>query len=93
MIVQTKESWSDVIAAMHSGNVFECDGDVFDYFLGVLPPQYMGRDVRVPDKNVGENEVGVVRAAFGFAEGPEKIVAFWVWNGRYFGCQTDEIGR
>lgn len=37
----TKDNWIDAIAAMHSGQEIEIDSDIFDYFLGVLPPVYM----------------------------------------------------
>jgi trehalose utilization protein len=44
----------------------------------------MGRDIKLPN---GE----MVRANFGFAEGAEEIVVFWMRGGRYFGCRTNEI--
>lgn len=80
----TKENWSELIKAMGSGEIFETDVEGFDYFLEVLPPVYMGKVVTLPN---GEK----VKAAFGFAEGAEEIVAFWKKGGRYFGCRTTQI--
>lgn len=80
----TKENWSELIKAMHSGEIFETDVDGFDYFLEVLPPVYMSKVVTLPN---GEK----VKATFGFAEGAEPIVAFWSKGGRYYGCKTNQI--
>lgn len=61
--------WALTIEAMYSGEVIEISEDVFSYFLGVLPPVYMGRVMVIG----GERR----RVAFGFAEGYEPITAFW----------------
>ena len=37
------EKWKEFIAAMRSGNEFEVDEEMFHYWLGVLPPVFMGR--------------------------------------------------
>ncbi len=80
------DAWGEFINAMHSGAVFECDEEMYDYWLDVLPPVYMGRLVTLPN---GQR----VRADFGFAEGIERITAFWRSEGRCFGCQTTQLNK
>ncbi len=81
----SREQWDAFINEMRSGRIFECDQEMFDYWLGVLPPIHMNYIARLPN---GKE----VYAQFGFAEGEENVVAFWQGQGgRYFGCQTFEI--
>lgn len=82
--VYTCDTWKDTIAAMHSGEKIEIDEGVFDYFLEVLPPVYMGRTVALP---CGETRC----VSFGFAEGYEPVTAFWSTKGRYYCQRTAEI--
>ncbi len=89
-IVYTKDNWGGLMEAMHSGQKIEIDEEVFDYWLEVLPPVYMGKRVTLPG---GE----VVHATFGFAEGAEQVTAFWTngprhqeGNPRRFFCQRTE---
>jgi hypothetical protein len=100
-------AWDEFIKAMHSGQVFECDEEMYYYWLEVLPPAYMGKNVVLPD---GQK----VRAHFGFAEGADYITAFWMIGSerlverpeggvlcsihraaspesRFFGCRTNEM--
>ena len=71
--VYTKEhDWSEFINVMHSGNTLEVDTEIFDYFLGVLPPIFMSKTIK------GQYY------SFGFAEGEETITGFWQENGRSF---------
>lgn len=63
-------AWSEFIQAMHSGQPFECDEDMFYYWLEVLPPVYMGKRILCAD--------GVERLYhFAFAEGAEPLTVFW----------------
>ena len=63
--VYTKANdWPEFIQAMHSGDTLEVDSEIFDYFLEVLPPIFMGRTIN------GQ------RYSFGFAEGAETVVGF-----------------
>lgn len=62
--------WDALIHDMDSGKLVEINEAVFDYFLGVLPPVYMNRDVTLPGGRM-------VRASFGFAEGRDYVTAFW----------------
>lgn len=71
--IYTTENWQEMIAAMHSGEAIEISEDVFDYFLEVLPPVYMGAR-RIVGNGAGRRER---RVSFGFAEGAEPITAFW----------------
>lgn len=81
---KTPGAWKEFIEAMRSGEIFECDQEMWYYWLEVLPPPYMGYHATLPDGSVK-------RASFGQAEGAERVVAFWSEGGRYFGCQTEEI--
>ena len=59
--------------------------ELFNYFLGVLPPIYMNRNVELVD---GDKTL----ASFGFAEGWERITAFWrTADGWYLAQHTTEI--
>lgn len=82
--VYTCEDWAETIKAMHSGEAIEVGEDVFDYFLEVLPPVYMGAR-RIVGNGADRRERRVV---FGFAEGAENITAFWMTGGGY-----DDPGR
>jgi len=64
-------AWDEFIAAMRSGEQFECDEEMYYYWLEVLPPKYLKNPVTWPD---GQS----VRSHFGFAEGADYIVAFWM---------------
>jgi len=75
---------AEFIEAMDSYMPFETDEESWDYFLEVLPPVHMGRNVKLPN---GE----MVRAWFGFAEGAEEITVFWKADGRYLACRTRTI--
>lgn len=56
--------------ALESDHTLEITQGTFDYFLNVLPPVYMGRSIVLD----GHSR----HVAFGFAEGCERITAFWV---------------
>lgn len=81
----TPDAWNQFLAARDAGGVVEIDQGIFNYFLDVLPPVYMGRIV----------EVGGVmrRVSFGFAEGAETITAFWKEGGRFFCQRTKDMNR
>lgn len=81
---KTPGAWAEFIAAMHSAEPFECDDEMYYYWLEVLPPVYMGRTVKLAN---GETR----RVHFGFAEGADVITAFWQQGDRYFGCRTNDI--
>lgn len=86
----TKDNWAATITAMHSGEVIEVDSEVFDYFLGVLPPVYMNRRMDIG----GQSRM----VMFGFAEGTEPITAFWFTHSdghpiRYWAQRTKEMNR
>jgi hypothetical protein len=81
----TPGAWQEFLAAMHSGDVFECDEEMYFYYLEVLPPVWMNRRMEVP----GHGSV----STFGFAEGQEPITAFWRKGGRFFGQRTAIISE
>jgi hypothetical protein len=75
--ILTKSNWQETIEGMDSKAVRECDEEVFDYFLEVLPPVFMNKKFKFTD--------GLeVRASFGFAEGYEPITVFWREGKKYF---------
>lgn len=80
----TPGAWDEFIKAMHSKEIFECDEEMFNYWLGVLPPVHMARNVVLPN---GKE----VRASFGFAEGAEEVTVFWRFAERFFGCRTSTV--
>jgi hypothetical protein len=83
---RTAGAWDAFIKAMDSGEQFECDEGMYDYWLGVLPPRFMGKYVSWPD---GQQ----VLAGFGFAEGADYITAFWKVGERFFGRRTNIMAR
>ena len=100
-------SVSEFLKALCSGETFECDDEMYSYWLEVLPPIHMGKLVQLPN---GET----VNADFGFAEGAEEITVFWSTGklgvvekpeggivcslhlagdagSRFFGCRTNRM--
>jgi hypothetical protein len=74
-------AWKEFIAVMRSGQVFECDEQMYFYWLEVMPPVWLNRSVEVQ----GHGTV----STFGFAEGAEPVVIFWHEADRFFGQQTN----
>ncbi len=86
--VWTKKNWEgggDFITAMRSGEVIEIDAEMYDYWLGVLPPVQMGGTLLMPPTGQPRE------VAFGFAEGWERIVGFWHEDFRRFYCQQSIV--
>ena len=81
--VYTRDNWTQTIEAMHSGEPIEVDEEIFDYFLEVLPPVYMGRNMEIGGKRR--------RVAYGFAEGYEPVTAFWSEGERFYCQRTAEM--
>jgi hypothetical protein len=67
----TREAWDEFMQAMHSGEQFECDAEMYYYWLEVLPPRYFKEPVTWPDGQT-------VKPKFGFVEGADYITAFWM---------------
>jgi hypothetical protein len=64
--------------------VEEIDEETWYYFLGVLPPVYMNRDLIIDGKPI--------HASFGFAEGAEPVTAFWSEaGGKYYRQLTNQM--
>jgi hypothetical protein len=80
-----RDEWEAFIEAMNSGEQFECDEAMYDYWLGVLPPV----DMRVT--HTFEDGQTIYCADFAFAEGCEPITLFWSKGGRYYGRQTSLV--
>ena len=92
----SREEWTEFIKVMHSGEIFEADEEMAYYWLEVLPPVFMGRDILFLPGHEGHP----MRVWFGFAEGAEPITVFWrnLYKNphekaeyRYFGQRTNKI--
>lgn len=82
-MVYTRQQWSEFLAERDSGREVEVDEDLFNYFLEVLPLVGMPWNAIFQD---GTKR----RCAYGFAEGYEKITAFYTkrdLNGLYYFCR------
>lgn len=75
----------DTNAAFHAevakGGKVEVDEGLFDYYLDVLPPRFMGRTVTLADGSTRH-------VLFGFGEGGDPTIAFWKEGGRHFAQRT-----
>lgn len=69
-MIYTRENWEPLMKALNEGQRCQINDEIFDYFLDVLPPKFMGQVVELVD---GER----IRASFGFAEGAMQVIAFW----------------
>lgn len=76
------DNWAETIEGINSGKKVQVSPDVFDYFLEVLPPIFMGKMVEFKDGTK-------VLASFGFAEGAEKVKVFWMEGQDYYCRQSD----
>jgi hypothetical protein len=85
--------WGEFIAAMRSGEPVEIDEEMWDYWLEILPPVFMGRSINLARHPQVVGSFRQVHAVFGFAEGEEPVVAFWKVNGRRYCCQTPTINK
>jgi hypothetical protein len=77
----TNANWKEFIAALTTGERCQIDSEIFEYFLGVLPPRWMGKTVKVG----GE----WIHCDFGTGEGMEATTAFWQKGDQYF-CQEED---
>ena len=59
--------------------------EVFDYFLGVLPPVTMGKTIKLNGK--------MQYTSFEFAEGWENTTAFWKVREKFYAQKTNRINR
>jgi hypothetical protein len=78
-------------AARDRGELCEVNAEMYDYFLEVLPPVHMGRTVTLCN---GKRQF----ADFEFAEGAERITAFWEQHPEpgvaiFYAQHTNEIAR
>lgn len=83
------EAWNEFIQAMHSGGQFECDEEMYFYWLEVLPPIFMYKNIDYLPGHEGHH----MWVDFGFAEGWEPITVFWQdpQKTRFFGQRTTKI--
>lgn len=88
--IYTEDTWDAFLAAMHRGQVLQIDEQLYDYFLEVLPPLFLGRRVTLLDGSLQW-------ADFGFAEGAEIVTAFWRKRTgeatQYFCGATNRVSR
>ena len=85
--------WAEFIEAMGSGQKFEVDEEMFDYWLEVLPPVLMCQDILFFPGRKGIP----TRVDFGFAEGADYITVFWIEGSgdhkHFYGQRTDKMAR
>jgi len=79
----TPEEWKEFVEAMHSGKTLEIDREMFMYWLEVLPPVYMHKEIEIEGRKIF--------CTFGFAEGRECITDFWKENEKLFCKRSDKI--
>lgn len=70
--------WREFIAEKNSGRRVEISREIYDYYLGILPPATRGVAYELDGEKIISD--------FGFAEGRERIVAFWEDAGKLY-CQ------
>ncbi len=80
-MIYTPDNNSAFFAEVEKGTRCEVNGDLFEYYLDILPPVFMGSMVTLVD---GTRQY----AMFGFCEGDmsanNKPIAFWKSDGRFF---------
>jgi len=67
------------------GQPVQITEEVFDYFLGVLPPVSMGKTIKLNGK--------MQYTSFEFAEGWEYTTAFWEINNKFYAQQTNRLNK
>lgn len=76
--------------ALRRGGRCRIEEDVFEWYLEVLPPAFMGKTVELVD---GTKK----HVSFGFVEGADVIVAFWRefdgFRTRFYAQQTKLVSR
>jgi len=79
-----KIQYGDSYKPIASGEQVEIDKEIFDYFLGVLPPVAMGQTVIL---TTGRR----ITPPFCFAEGAENMIAFWEEDEKFYACKTRQM--
>ena len=81
-----EHDFAEFIQRRDAGEKVEIDEELYSYFMEVLPPVTWATHHSFPD--------GMRRFTdFGFAEGEERITAFWRDGARYFAQHTTAISR
>lgn len=81
-----ENDFAEFVRERSTGKRLEIDEEMFYYWLEVLPPAFMQRETTLAD--------GTRRwVSFGFAEGPERVTAFWGKDGKFFAQYCNEVGR
>lgn len=85
--------WEEFIKVFTSGQRFEVDEEMWDYWLEVLPPVFMYKEI---DYFPGREGIPT-RASFGFVEGADYITVFWVEghgkDAHLYGQRSNRIAR
>jgi hypothetical protein len=84
--VYTRETRPGFFEALGRGDRVQVDQQIFDWFLDILPPVFMGRVVDLID---GSSQY----ALYGFAEGAAIITAFWSSKQRFYAQYTNRMSR
>ncbi len=81
----TQEEWGEFISERDAGRTVQIDEEMFMYWLEVLPPVYMHKEILIEGRPVF--------CSFGFAEGREPITDFWKENGKLFCKRSDRMSE
>lgn len=85
--------WEEFIKVFTSGQRFEVDEEMWDYWLEVLPPVFMYKEI---DYFPGREGIPTM-ASFGFVEGADYITVFWVEGPKHdrhlYGQRSNRIAR
>lgn len=91
VVLTYERDFAEFISRRDRGEIVEIDGEMFDYWLGVLPPvgfngKQNGESMQMTGGMGGiwtRKDGTPQRFSFAFAEGKEMITVFWtsVWHG------------
>ena len=86
-VYRYENDFMEFVERVKSREVLRIDREMFDYWLGVLPPVYMNK------RQVIEIEGKKTRmvCSFGFVEGYDYITDFWTSNNSYFCKMSDRV--
>ncbi len=93
-----ENDFTEFVTTRDTGMISEIDAEMFDYWLGVLPPVGANKEQNCESMlmiGIGGQWVrkdgSLQRFSFAFAEGMEPITIFWQEDGRYFAQRTNII--
>ena len=94
-----EEDFSEYVESLSANEPLEIDAEMFNYWLGVLPPVRNNAPDRMLMIGMGGQYHPIrggdtfQRFDFAFAEGVEPVTIFWSKGGRYFAMLTEVINH